>query len=381
MSVDGQSLLDQAYGEVQGLQAAAQTALGNLTTAASLPFLSWFDMAKITPFAPANPAAIALHGAPTNVKPVDTALAKPAARLKITLDSLPQMRQATLESAPDFNYNPELFTDLENQVMAILTSGGQDIAPAVQDAVFNQGHERLMQTTRDSLDLTGARTGSKGCRYPNSMTKAQQNEIILTFTWQRSDLSREIVRTMADLAAKNLQAALAAGVSIEQAKADIALKVFTTLLEAQRLVVEKFRAETEAYLAEFEGHIKAITLELEAEKLDQSIELEYLAGVRDQLRLESAQNVAEFEGQLKSALARLDADKTNGTFQVEWQNQLLKKWETETVQLIERGKAQIQQSEQANSLRLKAIESLATSFIEIAKAISVQGVSIVTQKK
>lgn len=310
--MDAQALVNQVDDSILSLQSQAQEVLTQLQDVAGLPYLSWFDFAAVLP----------------------PALKQPD---HITLGDLGAFQKARMGQAASFDFTPELFPAIEAQIMGIVESGGQNIAPAVQDAIFNQGYERLKQTTRDALDLAGARTGAKGFRYPNSMTKVQQTEITLNFAWQRSDLSRQIVREFADLVQKNLQMAVSAGVSIQEATTNLAVRSYTAALEAQRLVVETFKVETDA-------------------------------------------NVAVYSEQLKTALAQLEADVDNAKLDIQVQEQTLNLFRTNSQNIIEMGRAQIQQSEEANRVKLEAIKGYVTAITALIQNMSASAVSIVTKK-
>jgi hypothetical protein len=289
-------------------QASANEALATLQSDAALPFLQHFDFAAIP--------VPEIGGAP-----------------KVGLGALASFQAATMTSAPEFVYTPQMFDALEAQVMDIVNSGGQNVTPAVQDAVFNQGYERLIQSTKDLLDLTGARTGAKGCRYANSMTKAQQNEIALNFAWQRNDTSRNITQTMGDLIQRNLSMAISAGVSLQQAQTDLAIKTYTVLLDGQRLVLERFKVDTDA----------AITL---------------------------------FDARLKSTMAQLEADMDNAKLTIEQQGQVIELFRSTSLNLIEEGRSQIQQMVEENRLRIEMIKAVAETYAGLSQSLGNQTVSI-----
>jgi hypothetical protein len=330
-STDAQLVLDNVYGNIQTLQNSVQASLNDIKSVISVPYLSWFDFSGTTP--PTLPAIPKLD---ITQFPV------------LTMDDLPQLQRATLGIADTSQIDTTLLDNLKSVVQGIIDSGGQNISPTVQDAVFNMGYERNLQILRDAIDITGARTGSRGYRYPNSMMKAQQDEILLNYMWQREDTNREIIRTMADIAQKNLDMAITAGVSINKAIAEIAIQNLTYLLEAQKLVYEKFRIEQEANLSLFKGQLEAI--------------------------------VAQFDALAKSQQLQIQAETAVADLGVKASELELRKWMETSQIIVEKGKAQIQQMGEANKIKIEAIKDLASTVIGLLQVMNVQGVSVVTKR-
>jgi hypothetical protein len=316
---------------ILAFQQEVKTALESVSKAGALPFLSWYDF--VTTPAPDLPKI-----SPINLKDYP----------RITLEDLPQLQQASLGTASTSQIDKTDFMALQAKVMALVDSLGQDMAPEVQDAIIKQGTEREKQLLLDALDLARANTGAVGCRRPNSMTAAAEQEINLNYFWKKSDQSREIIKVMADIAQKNLAMSINAGVAVNQSLAEISIKNLTYLLEAQKLIYDKFKVETEAYVSTFTGQLNALVVELEA--------------------------------QIKSETLQLDAEKTAKVLQANINELLLKKYQVGSNVIIEKGKAQITQAEEANKLKMEALKQIATSYGELMKSLSAQAVSIVTKK-
>lgn len=378
MTTTAQGLLDQTNAAIISLQDRVSDSLNNLSNVASQPYLSWFDFAATSSFTPSAPGNIALKSFnPLKVADV-TGLTPPSAPTFNAAD-LPTLQKALLDALPQFSLSVDTtaLKAYSAQCQALVESGGVDISPAVQQAVFDTGYERDLQVLRDELDLTGARTGAKGFRYPNSMTKAAQETVLQKYRFQRFDQSREITKAFADMAQKNIEAGLRLGIQTEQAVVDVAIRIALATLESQRLLIDKYRTEQQAYLEEFEGTIKGIMAGYDVQKLSFSTYLEYLQSVREQLSIEQSAYTTQFEGDLKSAMAQLDADKSNAELQVRVQNLFLEAYRTMTNTAVEKGKAEIEQAEQANALKLKAIEGLAQSYVGLLQNMSVDAVSLV----
>lgn len=315
-------ILTPTLSAIENMRSEASDALGRLEDATRVPYLSWFDFAAIEGFAPAEPNKIS-----TTARDIPHLEKVPTPTLdKLTLDRYNQhVWQGT-------NLNA-----LQTKIMDWIDTGGVGISQEVQDAIFGQGRERNLQALRDRLDLAGVRTGAKGFRYANSMTRVLQNQALQEYDNKQSDLSREIVRTMAELAQKNVQFAFQEDVAIETLHADFAVKYAKVFQDNNTQILERFRVEQDARIAEFEGTVKALQLEVEI--------------------------------QLKNA--GLDSDH---------QERLLKTWQSDLTAHIERGKAQIAQAETNSQLRMAAIETLAMVYMDSIKGLTGSAISVTTAK-
>lgn len=379
MPTDAQTLFDSLYGNIGTLRSSLQDSITELATFAGSP-QTWFDFSGM-----ASPELAEIGGLSEFLAPVlapqNLTLTAPTARTRMDFTTaLPQIQKPVLGVSDSAQVDTAAFDVLQGQLDALIQSGGAGISPEVQAAIFATGSERNLQILQDGLDLAGARTGAKGFRYPNSMTKAAEQEVIRNFVNQREDLNREIIKTMGAIAQQVMTEALRAKVSVASALADVSVKNLTYLLEAKRAVLEEFRVSQEANLAEFEGQLKALLATVEIEVENEKLELAQVSALREQLQLEGTLNLAAFDGELRGKLAVLDAEKTARSLQVTVQDQVLRQWQTESSQIVEKGKAIIQQAEHANALRLSAVDSVARGYGDLVKNMAAQGVTIVTKK-
>jgi len=424
--VDAQSMLDETVANIDTYRADATTAIAAL--AAFRP--AYYTPSELPAPALASPGSVApasIGSAPSipsvgkanigTVSPVVTKATDPSTNPYQPLQGqYPQYQDAKIDQSlatsftADFSsIQPTLFTWLHSQIQSIVNSGGQNISGTVQDAVFNQGYERLMQTTRDALDLTGARTGAKGCRYPNSMTKAQQNEIVLNFTWQRNDVSRNITQAMADFAQKNIQAAIAAGVSVDEARVKVFTETKAALTNVQRLVVEQYRVDLQANLNTFEQNMQLQLADLGVQRANREEMRAYISMQREQLDLEGRINIAQFDAQTKAELSRVESDRSVADYQSRAElaeydavnraqfmrvetdrmiqelvrsgnEQAVRIFATQVSQQVALQQQSFADSQEQNKLAVGVLSSVARSYIEVAKSLSAQSVSIVTKK-
>lgn len=321
MSVDPQTLTDDIYSKVQTLQDKVQTSMDRMASIATLPYLSWFNFAATPVYEPNRAKTITFGDLPTlqkallNVDPAANNLEKYKAHTWVSSD----------------------LDTLQTKLMQYVNTGGVGIEQAVQDAIFNQGRERDLQTARDAMDLAGARTGARGCRYPTSMTKALQKEILTNYQNTKTDLNREIVKLMADLAQKNVQFAIQHDIAIEELHSSFAIKYSALYLDNVKYTIEKFKAEQDSY-------------------------------------------IAEFDGKLRGMLANLDLQKVNGNLELAYQQNLQEKWRIDANVLLEKGKAQIQQAEQANNIKIRAAAESSNAARSMMQAMTTNAITMVQKK-
>lgn len=378
-TTDAQAVLDQVYGNTTSLQTAMEGALSDLSAVAHGSFLDYFNISSIPAPDISAPAAVTLGVMPV-MKKMDFSGSTPTPRAPFS-NNAPQFQAPTMDApGAEFVFDESLINEVEAQFSAIIQSGGSNISTAIQQAVFDQGYERNRQILSDALDLAGARTGAKGCRYPNSMTKAMQQQILTEYAWQRNDMSRQITKAFADLLQANLQTAMSAGLNMAAVKADLEGKIKTLSYEAQRLALERYKTQIESNYNVWKGQLEAILANFQVEKTNYELTLDYQAAQREYMRLQAQENIAEFDAANKNQLTQLEADKIIQQLQQEYERTLVERFRVASGALLEQGKAQVQQVMEENKIRSDAIESLAKSYIGIAQTMSSQGVAIVTKK-
>lgn len=319
-------ILDDTIAAIHNMQSEALAAYDKLESIAALPFLSWFDFSALPDFVPeaADKIEIGTASIPildhVNVPALDS----------ITPDSFERYRAHIWEGTN--------LDSMQTTLMQWVESGGVGISSETQNAIFQQGRERDLQTLRDEMDLAGARTGARGFRYANSMTRTLQNQAMERYSYKQSDLSREILRTIADLAQKNVQFAVQQDVAIEGLHADFAIKFADMFRNINRDILDRFRIEQETRIAEFEGELKTFGLDIEVRLKNASLSLEH-------------------------------------------QQQLLQTWVQQVNILTERGKAQIEQSRQASATKLAAASKIAEVYSRTIQGLTGSAVKIETTKK
>jgi hypothetical protein len=318
-------ILNDAISAIQTMRSEAMTAYDKLESIAQLPFLSWFDFSALPGFQPESPGKIELGTALPLLE-------------KASVPLLDALGPETLERYRAHIWQGVNLDSMQGKIMQWIENGGVGISPELQDAIFDQGRERDLRTLKDEMDMAGARTGARGFRYPNSMTRTLQNQALARYSDKKADLSREIIKVIADLAQKNVQFAMAQDVDIEKLHADFAIRYADLYRNINKDILDRFRVEQEARIVEFEGKLKTLGLDIEI--------------------------------QLK-----------NATLSMEHQQQLLETWKTQVSILTERGKAQIEQSKQASAVKLSAASKIAEVYSRTIQGLTGSAIKVETSKK
>jgi hypothetical protein len=271
-----------------------------------------------------------------------------------------------------------LFTEIETQLTNLLNSGGQNISPTIQAAVFDTGYERNLQTYNDALDLTGARTGAKGMRYANSMTKAMQAQITASYQYGLDDMSRKIVEVMANFANDTLKAAINAGISDNATKAQIFTETANALNRIQQTSLEEYKTDALTNFQIFESFLRIQMTDLEVQKADRDEMRAWIGEVRDQIRLASQVTVTEFEVQNKLQFLLADVQKYIADLQIKANEQAIEVFKANVQQFVELSRIAMQQLLENNKLQQDQLTQVASTYAELIKVLSVQGVSIQT---
>jgi hypothetical protein len=292
---------------------------------------------------------------PVKIKSSSVVLTEPQPYTPLSGESAPQYTSPVLdETSPSFTV-PAEFTRLAEKIQTMIETGGDNISPTVQTAVFEQGYERDKQTFQDALDLTGAKTGAKGARYANSMTKALQKEVTTAYINQKFDMSRKIIEVMANFAQENIKAAMSTGASVASSIASIFNQSMQILNDMKRLSLEKYKSDIMANAQIFEGLLKRQLLDLGVQKDNQDLQRGFVSAQREQLALESKKNIDEADATNRTELLRAETDSRTNLLTAEVDNRM---------KALGFG-----QSLQANTAEFEAVNKLVTLQVEVDKLI------------
>ncbi len=300
-------------------------------------------------------------------------------------DALPQYQQSTMDTtaanaflAQFQQLIPTLFAEVQTQVTNYLNSGGANVAPAIQTAIFNTGYERNLQTLTDAFDLAGARAGAKGNRYTNSMVKAIQAQAMTTYQYGLDDMSRKIVEVMANFANANLKEAISAGVSIDQVQAQIFTQTATVLVRIQELVLDEYKTNVLTNFQIFESQLRLQMTDLEVQKADRDEMRAWIGELRDQIRLTSQVTVTEFEVANKLQVLQAELNKFYDDLVIKQNEQAISLFGEQVKQIVSLLEIDLQQILEDNKLQVSLLESTASVYSKLMDSLSSQGVTIST---
>lgn len=182
----------------------------------------------------------------------------------------------------------------------IINEQGVGLSQDLQDSIFRADRERKLLALNDALTAINAKTGSKGFRKVNSITGAQQNEVILKYQYDLENQTREITKLMEEHARTNLQFAVQQGIAFENFHADFANKFDNMFVEMKKTAVQLYVSQVQAEVAVFEATVKSILQQVEIAKA----EVQYFATAGNVL-------IEKYKADIQQAVAR-----TNLAFEV-----------------------------------------------------------------
>jgi len=215
-------------------------------------------------------------------------------------------------------YLSPFFDFLEPKLVDFIENGGMAVGQDVQDAMFDQMRERDSRALNDGLDRADKIAGRTGFPVPTSMLTAARNELIGKYQDLQADRSKEILVIVADRTQETIKMAVESGITMEKIQSDFSLGFANLYMNMSLAVITAYKTETEAFIAEFEGNLKAL-------------------------------------------MASVDITIKNADLELKYQESQMKQWEIELSSNIERVRSQMQDSMEGNKLRLQATQG-AMSF-------------------
>lgn len=322
MPIDPQTILEDSKSYADSLKSEIVDAMNRLESMAS-GRQTWIDFGTLTTFEPSKPVPLSADTLPSLEKAV----------LGVEFNDDP----ATIEKYKEHVFKGLHLDQLQEVLCGWIESGGVGISDSVQDALFNNMRERDLQALQDAIDAVKSTDAKRGFKYATHRRKT--SEVILNYQQTKENRNREITALLADLAQKNVQYAITQDVAIEKLHADFALGLSQLFVNINNRVLDKFRVEQEA-------------------------------------------RVAEFEAKMKVILAGYQLGETNNRLDLGYQELLANKWHTEVSVLTERTKALIQQAERETMVRLEAARSLAAGLSNqlSASLLQTNGIAVTTSK-
>lgn len=260
---DIQTYIDQVVAFADDMQREAEDAAEKLENIASLPYLRWIGfLATQAPTLDLAQRIDAGGELPTLAM----------AEMNYDLNGMdPNRYRSALYDSGFFKF---ILPVIQDQI----SNGGVAISQAVQDALFDNMRERDLRTMNDALDAAEANIGRRGFPLPSSLSQAARNTVIGTYQETRDNRNREVTALLAERAQEGMLALIDKGTTIEKAQMDFAAGFARVFIDIGNQIVQKFRAEQEAYIAQFDGQVRTIMSRLQIEEMNERI----LLGRNDQ---------------------------------------------------------------------------------------------------
>lgn len=182
-----------------------------------------------------------------------------------------------------------------------------------QDAIFNEDLERNVLILNDAFELADAKTGARGFTYPNDWGNSLKLDAQIKYTYDRTQVSRTIVKNLVEWARQNYQFAVTQGIEHQKAHMDFTIRYCLGYYEVYKALViallERFKAEIEAISApvtllakQLDVFMDYAKLSLEADKttetLKQSRRQVEISEVLDKYKADSARKTSELAQRL-----------------------------------------------------------------------------------
>jgi len=234
----------------------------------------------------------------------------------------------------------DLLPEIERYISENFSGGGPWVSKEVQDSLFGDQNERDLQLLQDSLLAVRSNYGKTGFPIPTQVLRGQENELVKKYQFDRANRNREILALMMEKASQWFKDAAQIGVSLEDIKMKFSLgwgELFSSITDA---IVTRHKAKQDTFVAQFEGEIKLL-------------------------------------------LARIETSQLNSRLDLAFQEQLIKYWEVESQQSVERVKMLIAETQENTRLQINAATALADFYkgISAAAATQITGITSSNENK
>jgi len=173
-------------------------------------------------------------------------------------------------------YDSEFLEDMEQNCRQIFAGNIPGFTQASVEALFQWRQEQDQRDLQVELDEAVVQFNTRrGFPIPVDHTAHKQNEILRRYSYQQNDRTRETTTVQAEALIKAFEVAMASGINIEEIRA----KMYTAIMDG---VVAKLRAQVEVYqatvaglVAEFEGQIRLIAMDVDVAKTNGELNIAY----------------------------------------------------------------------------------------------------------
>lgn len=200
-----------------------------------------------------------------------------------------------------FSYTSDFFDNfLDERLREYIDSPGYFLDQAVQDALFQQTHERDMQALNDALDAVDRSQARRGFPAPSSMYLAARNEIIKKYQDTMADRNKEITALIADKSLQEKLAAIESGVRMEDIRSRFQLEYSRMYWQAADYLIKKYEVDVRSALATFEADLKMVMAktEVDGKMADYDLEYEKMDSQKELARLQAS--LDEMKGNIET---------------------------------------------------------------------------------
>jgi hypothetical protein len=206
-----------------------------------------------------------------------------------------------------YSYDSEFYDNImEPKLVDLINAQSYFIQADVQQALFDQMHERDIQVLNDQTDAVDRKQAERGFPMPTSILMSARNEVIKQHGDKRYDRNSEVTTIIADRAHAGMMGALGEGNKMESVRSQFQLEYGKLYWQAAGYIINQWEAEVKAEVARFQGDLDLIKSQTATEEAmaghDQSYEAMEQAKQLERLRTA----VAEMGVNLKTWLQETD---------------------------------------------------------------------------
>ncbi len=256
--IDPQTILSESKAYADAMKSCLDDALERLESFAAYP-LAWVDFAPSATFIPEKATRVSAESLPTLEKAEFGAeFLDPASEL--------QEYKGHVFIAP-------FLDQMQTRLWEWVDDGGVGIDDDTQEALWNNMRERDLQTLSDALDAAADADAKRGFAYPTKRRMA--TAIIANHQITRDNRNWEITAQLSQLAQQNVQSAIQSNIGIEQLHSQFSLGLSGVFNTIKGRIIDKFRVEQEARIAEFTAAMDTIKAGYELGRVNAEIDNRY----------------------------------------------------------------------------------------------------------
>lgn len=230
------------------------------------------------------------------------------------------------EMLEKYSYKSEFYDDfLEDKLIDFINAESYFITKEVQDALFNETHERDLQILSDMTDQVDRQmTGKRGFPLPISMKNAAINELIKKYGDTRDSRNSEITALIAERAHDGVKHSISEGNKMESVRSQFQLAFGKLYWDAARYIIDKWEAEIRANIAEFNGEIDLIKAKTGTDKAMADYDLDYT-------KMDQEQQLARLKGHIDEMNGNIDTWKQSTAMQIRAAEDAVNYYKSQTI--------------------------------------------------